>query len=95
MKRPLCEAALRSYFANPNGAAYIRSHTLEKRLAQLMRRIAHGEQFTISEAADFLSLPAEVFKWVWAAVLSTRSDDVGRNFAAAPGRSSPPARAGS
>ena len=73
MKRPLCEVALHAYFANPNGAAYIRSHILEKRLAQLMRRIADGERFTISEAADFLSLPAEVFRFVWAAVLSTEA----------------------
>jgi hypothetical protein len=68
---PLCEAALQAYFVNRECAAYIASDFLENRLAQLMSRIAYGERFTISEAADFLSLPAEVFRWVWAAVLST------------------------
>jgi hypothetical protein len=69
--RPPCQAVLNAYFANPQGAAYLASEALEKRLAQLFRRIAHGEHLSVSEAADSLHLPVEVFRHVWAAVLST------------------------
>jgi hypothetical protein len=69
--RPPCQAPLDAYFANPQGAAYLRSEALEKRLAQLFKRIADGEELSVAEAADFLFLPAEVFRHVWAAVLST------------------------
>jgi hypothetical protein len=72
--RPPCQAALDAYFANPQGAAYLKSEALEKRLAQLFRRIGNGEDLTVSEAADFLLLPVEVFRHVWAAVLATEHD---------------------
>ncbi len=72
--RPPCQAALNAYFANPQGAAYLRSEVLEKRLAQLFRRIADGEDLSVSEAADSLFLPVEVFRHVWAAVLSTEPE---------------------
>jgi hypothetical protein len=70
MSRPLCQASLRAYFAHPEGAAYLRSDVLVKRLAQLMRRVAAGEKLTTSQAADLLYLPVEVFRCVWAAVPS-------------------------
>jgi hypothetical protein len=69
-----CQAALNAYFANPQGAAYLRSELLEERLAQLFKRIADGEELSVAEAADFLFLPAEVFRHVWAAVLSTEHE---------------------
>jgi ribose 5-phosphate isomerase len=72
--RPPCQTALDAYFANPQGAAYLMSEILEKRLAQLFRRIADGEELTVSEAADHLFLPVEVFRHVWAAVLSTEHE---------------------
>jgi hypothetical protein len=72
--RPPCQAALDAYFANPQGAAYLKSEALEKRLAQLFRRIGDGEELTVSEAADFLFLPVEVFRHVWAAVLATEHE---------------------
>jgi len=72
--RPPCQAALDAYFANPRGAAYLKSEALEKRLAQLFRRIGDGEELSVSEAADFLFLPVEVFRHVWAAVLATEHD---------------------
>jgi hypothetical protein len=72
--RPPCQSALDAYFANPQGAAYLRSEVLEKRLAQLFRRIANGAELTVSEAADFLFLPVEVFRHVWAAVISTEHE---------------------
>jgi hypothetical protein len=70
MKRPLSQAAFDAYVANPECAAYLSSDILEQRLAQLLRRIADGEQLTVSEAADFVCLPGEVFRFVWAALLS-------------------------
>ncbi len=72
--RPPCQAVLNAYFANPQGAAYLGSEVLEKRLAQLFRRIADGEDLSLSEAADSLFLPVEVFRHVWAAVLSTEHE---------------------
>jgi hypothetical protein len=72
--RPPCQAALDAYFANPQGAAYLKSEALEKRLAQLFRRIGDGEELTVSEAADFMFLPVEVFRHVWAAVLATEHE---------------------
>jgi hypothetical protein len=74
MKRPLSQAAFDAYVANPEGAAYLASDILEKRLHQLLRRIADGEKFTVSEAADLLSLPGEVFRFLWAEVLSTEHE---------------------
>jgi len=74
MMRPPCQAALDAYFANPQGAAYLKSEALEKRLAQLFRRIGNGEELTVSEAAGFLFLPVEVFRHVWATVLATEHD---------------------
>jgi hypothetical protein len=55
-------------------AAYLTSEALEKRLAQLFRRIGDGEELTVSEAADFMFLPVEVFRHVWAAVLATEHE---------------------
>jgi hypothetical protein len=75
MSRPLCQASLRSYFAHPEGAAYMRSDLLVKRLAQLMKRVAAGERFTTSQAAELLHLPVEVFRCVWAAVPSAEGDE--------------------
>jgi len=72
--RPPSQAALDAYFANPQGAAYLKSEALEKRLAQLFRRIGDGEHLSVSEAADFLFLPVEVFRHVWAAVLATEHE---------------------
>jgi hypothetical protein len=43
----------------------------EKRLLQLLRRIADGEKFTVNEAADVVFLPGEVFRYLWVAVLSS------------------------
>lgn len=74
MKRPLSQAAFDAYLANPQGAAYLASEILEKRLVELLRRIAHGEEFTVSDAADLLFLPVEVFRHVWLAVLSTEHE---------------------
>jgi hypothetical protein len=71
MKRPLSQVAFDAYTANPEGAAYLASDILEKRLLQLLMRIADGEEFTVSEAADLLFLPVEVFRHLWVAVLST------------------------
>jgi hypothetical protein len=64
MKRPLTPAAFDAYVANPGGAAYLASDILEKRLHQLLRLIADGEKFTVCEAADFVFLPSEVFRFV-------------------------------
>jgi hypothetical protein len=78
MKRPLSQAAFDPYVANPEGAAYLASHILEKRLLQLLRRIADGEQFTVSKAADLVFLPVEVFRHLWVAVLSTERAAMGK-----------------
>jgi hypothetical protein len=77
MNRPLRESALRTYAAIPAGAAYLASSTLEKRLVQLLSRVASGERFTHRQAADFLYLPVEVFRHVWAAVLATEPTATG------------------
>ncbi len=74
MKRPLSQAAFDAYVGNPAGAAYLASDILEKRLHQLLGLIAKGEKFTVCEAADFVSLPSEVFKFVWAEVLATEHE---------------------
>ena len=71
MKRPVSQAVFDAYVANPEGAAYLRSDILEKRLFQLLRRIADGEKFTVSQAADLVFLPCEVFRFLWLAVIST------------------------
>jgi hypothetical protein len=78
MKRPLTQAAFGAYVANPEGAAYLASDVLEKRLLQLFKRIANGEEFTVSEAADLLFLPVEVFGRLWAAVLATEHAAMGK-----------------
>jgi hypothetical protein len=70
MKRPLSQAAFDAYVSNPDCARYLSSDILEQRLAQLLKRIADGEKFTVSEAADFVCLPGEVFRFVWAALLA-------------------------
>jgi hypothetical protein len=67
----LSQAAFDAYLANPDGAAYLASDILEKRLLQLLRRIADGEKFTVNEAADVVFLPGEVFRYLWVAALST------------------------
>ena len=74
LKRPLSQAAFDAYVANPEGAAYLASDILEKRLHQLLRRIADGEKFTVSEAADLVFLPGEVFRFIWVAVISTEHE---------------------
>ena len=74
MKRPLSQAAFDTYVANPECAAYLASDILEKRLHQLLRLIADGEKFTVCEAADFVFLPSEVFRFVWAEVLATEHE---------------------
>jgi hypothetical protein len=43
MKRPLSRGAFDAYVANPQCAAYLASDILEKRLHQLLRLIADGE----------------------------------------------------
>ena len=73
MKRPLSQAAFDSYVADPEGAAYLASDILKKRLHQLLRLIADGEKFTVCEAADFVFLPSEVFKFVRAEALATET----------------------
>jgi hypothetical protein len=70
----LCQAAFDTYVANPEGAAYLASDILEKRLLHLLGRIADGEKFTVSEAADLVFLPGEVFRFVWVAVLSSEHE---------------------
>jgi hypothetical protein len=74
MKHPLSQAAFDAYAANPEGAAYLASDSLEERLHQLLRLIADGEKFTVCEAADFVFLPSEVFRFVWAEVLATEHE---------------------
>jgi hypothetical protein len=74
MKRPLSQAAFDTYVANPECAAYLASDILEKRLHQLLRLIADGEKFTVCEAADFVFLPSEVFRFVWAEVLAAERE---------------------
>jgi hypothetical protein len=74
MRRPLNQAAFDVYVSNPEGAAYLASDILQKRLHHLLGRMADGEKFTVSEAADLLFLPGEVFRFVWAAVLSTERE---------------------
>jgi hypothetical protein len=67
----MSQAAFDAYLANPEGAAYLASDMLEKRLLQLLRRIADGEKFTVNEAADVVFLPGEVIRYLWVAVLSS------------------------
>ena len=74
MKRPLSQAAFDAYVVNPECAAYLASDVLEKRLHQLLELIADGEKFTVCEAADFVFLPSEVFRFVWAEVLAAEHE---------------------
>jgi hypothetical protein len=74
MKRPLSQAAFDTYVANPECAAYLASDILERRLQQLLRLIVDGEKFTVCEAADFVFLPSEVFRFVWAEVLAAEHE---------------------
>jgi len=74
MKRPLSQTAFDAYSANPECAAYLASDLLDRRLRDLLCRIANGERFTVGEAADVVYLPGEVFRFVWAAVLSSEHE---------------------
>jgi hypothetical protein len=78
MTCPSTQDALEAYLSTSMGCTYLASPEFEWRCIDLFTRFDAGETMTVAAASEFLDLPIDVFRHLYAEYLAAQSQAMGQ-----------------